>query len=240
MNVHFYGKITIALLCLSVFVPASNAAEVSISGEAVPPTPLRKISVPFPMLARNLVHGYAEVLFVVDKQGIPRDFVVLKETHPSFGRAIIQTIRKVMYEPAVVNGETVRSRVIFRNHFHFVGGAAMRHATEKWPSKSELPEMAMARVHSLTELDQPLTAVEKAAPKYPEALLEISLVGGVLVEFYVAEDGSVKAPTIISSSHQMLSESALRAIGNWQFNAPRMSGKPVTVVARQQFTFRQK
>lgn len=177
---------------------------------------------------------------MVDEQGIPRDFVVLKETHPAFGQAIIRTIRRVTYEPAVVNGEIVRSRVTFRNHFHFVGGAAMRHATEKWPSKSELPEMATARVHSVNELDQPLTAVEKAAPKYPEALLEISLVGGVLVEFYVAEDGSVKAPTIISSSHQMLSESALRAIGNWKFNSPRISGKPVTVVARQQFSFRKK
>lgn len=237
MNVYLYGKLGIALLCLSVFAPTSQAVEVSIAGEGVPATPLKEISVPFPLLGRHLVFGYAEVLFVVDEQGAPAEFVVLKETHPAFGDAIIQSIRKVKFEPARVNDEIVSSRVIFRNYFHFVGGAAIRHATEKVPSKSELEQTATTMVHALEELDQPLTAVEKVAPEYPAALLEAALGGGVLVEFYVAEDGSVKAPAIISSSHEMFSESALGAVRNWKFNPPLISGKPVTVVARQQLSF---
>lgn len=231
-------KLGLALLCLSVFVPALATVEVSVTGEWIPPTPQTEISVPFPFMARHLGKGYAEVLFVVDKQGIPGDFVILKDTNPVFSQAIINTISKVRYEPAMVNGEAVPSRVIFKDYFHFQLGAAVVHATDKRPSStSDLEQMATDRVHSPDELDQPLTAVEKTAPEYPEALLEISLGGGVLVEFYVAKDGSVKAPIVISSSHEMFSESALRAMGNWKFNAPKISGKPVTVVARQQFSF---
>ena len=238
MNTHPYGKLGIALLCLTVFVPASQAVEVSARGEAVPATPLEEISVPFPLLGRQLVFGYAEVLFVVDEQGVPGDFVVLKDTNPAFSLAVIQAIRKVTYEPARVNDEAVPSRVIFRNHFHFQGGAALRHATEKVPSKSELAESATVRVHAVEELDQPLTAIEDVALEYPETLLDSSPGGEVLVEFYVAEDGTVRAPAIISSSHELLSESVLEAIGSRKFDTPRISGKPVTVVARRKISFR--
>ena len=238
MNAHPYGKFGIALLCLTVFVPASQAVEVNILGEGIPATPLQEISVPFPLLGRQMVFGYAEVLFVVDARGVPGDFVVLKETNPVFSDAIIRTIRKAKFEPARVSDEVVSSRVIYRNYFHFVGGAAIRHGTEKVPSKSEMADTATVRVHDPAELDQPLTVVEQVAPAYPEALLEAALGGGVLVEFYVAEDGSVKAPLVISSSHEMLSESALAAIRNWKFNPPLISGKPVTVVTRRKISFR--
>ena len=238
MNVYHYGKLGIALLCLSLSIPSSQAVEVSISGEGIPATPLEEISVPFPLMGRHLVFGYAEILFVVDAQGVPGDFVVLKETSPAFSKAMIQTIRKAKFEPARVNDEIVSSRVIYKNYFHFVGGAAIRHGTEKVASKSDLEQSAAIMVHALEELDLPLTAVEKVAPEYPEVLLEAALGGGVLVEFYVAEDGSVKAPAVISSSHEMFSESALGAIRNWKFNPPLISGKPVTVVARQQLSFR--
>jgi TonB family protein len=238
MKVCLYAKLGIALLCVSVIVPTSQAVEVSISGAGVPATPLKEISVPFPLMGRQLVFGYAEVLFVVDKQGDTSDFVVLKETNPLFSEAIIQTIRHAEFEPARVNDEIVSSRVIYRNKFHFVGGAAIRHGTEKVPSRSELEQTATPMVHAVEELDQPLNAVETVAPEYPAELLEAALAGGVLVEYYVAEDGSVKAPAIISSSHDMLSESALGAIRNWKFDPPLISGEPVTVVAHQQFSFR--
>jgi TonB family protein len=238
MNVHLYGKLGMALLCLTVFVPASQSVEVSTPGEAVPATPLEEISVPFPLLGRHLVFGYAEVLFVVDEWGVPGDFVVLKDTNPVFSLAVIQTIRGVTYEPVRVNDKAIPSRVIFQNHFYFQGGAALRHATEKVPTKKELAQTATVRVHAVEELDQPLEAIDKVALEYPEALLESSPGGGVLVEFYVAEDGTVRAPAIISSSHAMLSELVLEAIGKRRFNSPRVSGKPVTVVTQQKFSFR--
>ena len=237
MNVYFFRKLGIAFLGLLVLVPTSKAVVVSTSGEGVPATPLTKISVPYPITAQYLVTGYAEVLFVVDEWGIPGDFVVLKETHPAFSQATIQTIQKVIYEPARVGDEAVSSLVVLKNHFYFEGVALDLAAGEQLPTKSELEQTAPVRVHSLNELDRWLTPIQKVPPEYPQTLLDPLIVGGVLIEFYVDKHGSVKAPMVLSTSHELFSRSALRAIRQWKFQTPLFAGKPETVIARQQFNF---
>lgn len=237
MRQTIFGTMILLAVTAVIFAATARAMEVTVQGEGIPPVLLEEILIPYPYIARNEVYGYAEVLFVVDEQGVPRDFVVLRDTNPAFSRAIIWAIEDVRYEPAKINGVAVPARMIFKNHFHYRGQAALLGPEETLPDRKEIVAQAVDRVRSLDELDAPLTAVEKVAPSYPESLQDEALAGGVMVEFYVSPEGTVKAPMEVTTSHPAFSAAALEAIRAWRFEPPRVNGKPVTTVARQPFSF---
>lgn len=237
MNIRAGITAGLGLLLAMGLSSVSQAMEVTVQGEGIPPVPKEEILIPYPYVARHQVYGFAEVLFMVDEQGVPGDFVVLRDTNPAFSRAIVEAVSNTRYEPAVVNGEPTAARVHFRNHFHFLGQAALLGPEETLPNREELEASAKSYVYDIEMLDRPLDVVNRVMPVYPETLKDEPVAGTVMVEFYVTKDGQVKAPAVISGSHPLLDKAALEAIRGWTFSPPLVDGKPVTAVARQPFRF---
>jgi protein TonB len=67
----------------------------------------------------------------------------------------------------------------------------------------------------------------QAAPIYPFEAKQQGLHGDVIVEFLVDEHGEVREPRVVSSSHRMFEESALRAVAKWKFEPGRQNGRVV-------------
>jgi len=64
--------------------------------------------------------------------------------------------------------------------------------------------------------------------------------GKVSVEFYIDETGRVRMPSVdleTNEAYEDLSATAIAAVGQWQFEPPTVKGRPVLVVAHQDFTF---
>ena len=61
--------------------------------------------------------GDALIEFTVDKQGIPRDFRVVKADYPYFGTHAIIAMREWRFRPAMKNGKPVPARL--RLPFHY-------------------------------------------------------------------------------------------------------------------------
>lgn len=77
-----------------------------------PPRPadLPHIRYPEVLLAQG-VEGAAEMTFVVDDLGVPRDIVVVSATAPEFGEAATRGLERMRYVPAAVQGRNVSCRV---------------------------------------------------------------------------------------------------------------------------------
>lgn len=77
------------------------------------------------------------------------------------------------------------------------------------------------------DLDNPPRTRFQAAPVYPFEAKRQGVRGEVVVEFTVDEEGRVRDPRVVSSSHGMFEEATLRAVAKWQFEAGRRNGRIV-------------
>ena len=199
---------------LTVVFGMSSFADV-IENTPTKPIPLQPIQIPFPWFAASEVSGYAEVLFEVDEKGQPRDFIVLKETHRAFSQAVIDTIKQTRFDPARIDGQPTSARVIHKNHFVSDRQVAVRKIADKTKPYRVDENTLDPLVFGLGNLDEPVQRIRTTAPDYPEEFDKTNQDGGVLIDFFIDPQGFVRAPMVISSSHESLSKSALDAIRQW-------------------------
>lgn len=81
-------------------------------------------------------------------------------------------------------------------------------------------------------LDVPLKIVEHNAPIFPRELQDTHAEGNAVVEFYVANDGQVVLPRVVSATHPAFGFSACQSVKFWKFNAPIRNGQAVVVRAQ--------
>jgi TonB family protein len=61
------------------------------------------------------------------------------------------------------------------------------------------------------------------------------------VEFYIDPQGNVRMPSVSRETieaNEELSAVAIAAVSQWQFDPPLAKGRPVLVLAQQDFTFK--
>jgi TonB family protein len=83
----------------------------------------------------------------------------------------------------------------------------------------------------------PPKAVMRIAPVYPEVLRREGVEGAVVLWLHVNERGEVIRIEEKSSTHPLLSEAAVRALSQWQFEVEKRNGKPVAFVVEQKVEF---
>jgi TonB family protein len=193
--------------------------------------------VPFPWVAASEISGYTEALIEVNNKGIVGDIVILKSTHRAFSLALINTIRNTEFHPAVKDGQAVAAQLIIKNHFVSDLNVVDKKIIEKTPPYRVDEYTVKTLVFGQGDLDRPIVRIEAIRPTYPDDLKQTNQAGGVMIEFFIDKHGQVRAPKVVSSSHDSFSASAMEAIRLWKFNPPIRRGKPVTVRARQQFDF---
>lgn len=103
---------------------------------------------------------------------------------------------------------------------------------------------ALDAQYKITEIDPKQRAWQSPKGKagaLPNAPLDTAtgqeIHGKVLMAYVVTADGRVEAPTIVESTHDALTKIALIAAEAWRFQPATLDGKPVCVVAMQEFKF---
>ncbi len=75
------------------------------------------------------------------------------------------------------------------------------------------------------------------APVYPEVARQAGMEGDVVLRVYVSSSGRVTGAKILDGS-PILARAALEAVQQWQYQAPRMNGRPANVVTTLVISFR--
>ena len=82
-----------------------------------PREPALRVEFPNAARARGVSYGRAEASVLVDADGKPLDFLVTSETDPAFGRALIETLQTLVFQPAMLKGLPVPARCGFSFDF---------------------------------------------------------------------------------------------------------------------------
>lgn len=107
---------------------------------------------------------------------------------------------------------------------------AMRHALNQTYEERYI-ETHQVRADSVSG-DRPPQPLRIARCEYPEGLLLTGTSGEALIEFTVDQEGRTNDPKVISATHPLFGEGAVRAIAEWQFLPGIKNGKPVSTRMR--------
>ncbi len=237
---------TFALLLLATLLAAPVAAQVG-SSDYTPMKVIQTDRVIFPRRALDvgITSGDAVVAVQIDADGKLTDSLVVQYSHPAFGERAADVVKRWRYEPAVLKGER-RGAIAelafeFRNEgivlVELSGGIYIEQRRYQLG-----PGSFRYSACSMRDLDRIPTPRKIVKPDYP-----LGLAGGkartVSIDFYIDEAGRVRLPAVsvaTSRENDTLATLALNAVTQWEFEPPVSKGRPVLVLARQDFNFEAK
>jgi TonB family protein len=192
---------------------------------------------PAVMQSRGIGSGEVHLVISVDAEGHLTDYLITAYTEEAFAKEVASVITKWSYEPARVNGHAraASSSLVFKFSSDFtVIVEGLGHGVET----HFIPELKNRFAYSacqLRQLDSTPTPVHLVQPQL--ATLPSKLVV-VTVEFFIDEQGKVRAPTVErSEADNIYAAAAVEAISQWRFEPPLRHGRPVLVAAKQDFRF---
>ena len=103
------------------------------------------------------------------------------------------------------------------------------------------PDAAAYSAVAPHQLDRIPTPKRIITPVYPMELARSSRGGHVSVDFYIDEEGHVRMPSVslaTNEANENLAAIAVTTVGQWEFEPPMSGGRPVVLLARQDFDFR--
>jgi len=71
--------------------------------------------------------------------------------------------------------------------------------------------------------------IQKVNPRYPEEARKAKIMGKVIVETVINEEGTIAAIEVVESPDELLSEAAVEAVRQWTFEPALCDGRPVGV-----------
>ncbi len=113
---------------------------------------------------------------------------------------------------------------------------AMRFAPPAVPDDSKLEEKdgegeklkTVSKDSECDEITDP-EVIEKVNPKYPEEARKAKIMGIVIIETVINENGTVDDIQVVESPNELLSEAAVEAVRQWTFEPALCDGRPVGV-----------
>ena len=183
--------------------------------------------------ADGITEGFATVGVMLDAEGKPTDFLILRYTQPYFGKSLLQEAHEQQYAPRRVKGVAVPGRFDFGYRF--------------------IPTMTI-QISLFADIQQRYDEVQGGPRFIYQPHLERDIDGGglvqtksavafipdgyvapqgkaikALVSFYVDEQGHVRLPSVESAASPLLIPNAIKAIEHWEFKPPTIDGQPVLV-----------
>jgi TonB family protein len=233
------------LICAACLcgIPAANAQ--LDQPYYVPMKYTETVSPVFPskVLPLGLLSGQAAVAVQIDAEGHLTDYVVAAYSHPAFAEEAVAAVKQWKFRPAQIRGIQVSSTADLV--FDFKTGGAVVDQTVF--SITELiryrlvPNASAFSVYSLGQLDRIPTPTRIVKPNYTPEQARHTRESDVTVQFYIDEMGHVRLPSVsagTSEANEDLSAAAVMAVSQWQFEPPLYKGKPVLVLAQQDFDYK--
>lgn len=103
------------------------------------------------------------------------------------------------------------------------------------PQEGEKKEGANAVVDAK---DVKIRLVKKVNPVYPEEAKKQGLTGNVILTLKIGKDGKVLDVTVKESVQELLDQSAVDAVRQWEYSPPVLEGEPVEVLATVTIAFK--
>lgn len=193
------------------------------------------------MTLNAIFSGEVRVAISVDPQGNLTDYLITAYTNTGFADVVVAALKRWRYHPAKVNGRPVASRTNLQFEFRDQGvivqtlpGAIVRQA---FFNGMGLDEHFAYKPSQLKDLDRIPTPVEVVSP----VVVSDDKEHQVTVEFYIDEKGQVRMPAVArEAADDVFAAAAVMAVERWRFEPPMRKGRPVLVLAEQQFNFRPK
>jgi TonB family protein len=199
---------------------------------------------PSSLVPLGIKSGSASVAIAVDDAGQLTDYLVTAYTHPAFADSAVAAIRKWKFEPAMIRGFPRNSKSDLTFRFQLEGVVVM---TMTSLSYEEMLHMRLApgsmaySACTLGELDRIPNPTKIVNPVYTNQIARSSKGGHVAVGFYIDEQGRVRMPSVsleTNEANEELAAIAVTAVSQWQFDPPTSKGRPVLVLAKQDFNFK--
>lgn len=188
--------------------------------------------------------GSASVAIAIDDAGRLTDYLVTAYTHPAFADSAVAAIRKWRFEPAMIHGFPRNSKSDLTFRFQLEGIVVMTMTSLSYEEMLHLklaPGSSAFSPCTMGELDRIPTPTKIVNPVYPNQVARSSQGGHVSVGFYIDDQGRVRMPSVsieTNEANQELAAIAVMAVSQWQFDPPTSKGRPVLVVAQQEFNFK--
>jgi TonB family protein len=227
----------LALACLAgMAVSNLHAASVSEDQTAQQFGLTKYVEPHFPVMAeeQGILVGLASVAVAWDAEGTPSDVVVLRANDGSFGDAA----RDAAWQWRRAPNPAGREVAVYELRFLKYGVVISRNNTvSARMAEQKAIDAEPLRVPSSGDLDTPLKAIAQPMPVFPAAAKGRWDDGRVVVEFFVDENGRVRAPTVREATSPEFAAEALNALQQWQYETPRKNGLPAVMSERWAFQF---
>lgn len=179
--------------------------------------------------------GNAEVGVMLDAQGHPTDFLLIRYTKRYFGDALMREARRQAFQPRRIKGVAIPGRFSFGHRFtpQHVMMLTSFDAIEARASEVQGGPRAIYEPHAEREIDggglEFTQATIALIPDGYDAPKGKSV--RAFVSFYVDERGHTRLPNVEGAPSEVLVPNAIKAVQHWEFKPPTLRGKPVLVFA---------
>ena len=198
-------------------------------------------SYPTSMTLDGIYDGVAQVVVRVDSAGELTEVFLASYTHPLFGKMADEYIRKWTFQAAKLNGEPISVIKPFDFRFADKRGVYAVGVMESTAAYLKYGRHAdTKRIYSPRELDEIPEPITMTTPLFPLEYKGKNVEGSATVLFYIDSEGKIRMPHVTDSSHDGFGQTALFAVKEWKFKPPMVRGKPVDILARQEFNFSEK
>lgn len=194
---------------------------------------------PSKLVDEGVDSGEVRAAISVDRDGNLKDCLITAYTMPEFADAVLAALKRWRYHPAKANGAPTASRsdllFEFRNHgvvVQTLAGASVRRVFF-----DTLDEHYQYKPSQLRDLDRIPTPVHVVTP----VANSDDHMHKITVEFYIDEQGAVRMAAVSrEAAGDVYAAAAVAAVEQWRFEPPLRKGKPVLVLAEQEFNFQPK
>jgi TonB family protein len=235
----------IALLLLALGAALTAGAQ-SPFPDYVPVSMVQTEEATFPaeLVTIGIKSGAATVAVAIDETGHLTDYLVTGYTHPAFATHAVAALKQWKYEAAQIRGRPRNSKADLTFDFQVKGVVVVSFSAE---TRAEIfrakivPNSEGYHACTLAQLDRIPTPTKIVNPAYGPADARSSRGGVVSVEFYIDETGRVRMPSVsleTNENNEALAAIAISSVGQWQFEPPLVRGRPVLVLAHQDFSFK--
>lgn len=223
------------LLLLAAALPAPAAFQ---SAQPGPDNPQPQF--PAALTAEGITRGRALVAISIDETGRVKDMLPLAYSNIRFARASMEALQDWRFTPAQVDGQPVPVQTEMSFDYTLEGAVISTNVLNHFffDNFDDIGDYALVyRPAAPERLDGPPVRVAGEDPRYAKAAAKNGVRGRVQVRFYIDEHGGVRLPAVANPADPYLMEQAVGAVRTWKFSPVTSRGRPVLVIARQDFDF---
>ncbi len=226
---------------LSVLFLAASTLAASATLKSAQPLPDNPMPVyPNALKLDGITRGRAVLAISVDADGHVKDMLPLAYTNERFARSSMDALRDWHFTPAQLDGMVVPVQLELTFEYTLQGAVISTNVADHY--LFDRFEYAGDNAFSYQPVaaqrtDHPPVRVGGTAPSYAVNAEQEGVRGRVTVRFYIDEKGDVRLPAVTTTANPYLMEQAMTAVRTWKFEPVTSHGRPVLVVAQQEFSF---